>query len=429
MALPHSHQQNETSKPQTMEVVEHFFRREHGKIVASFASKYGFDHIEIIEDSVQDAFIRAMQVWPYHRVPENPSAWIFKVANNQLIDKLRREKKISRIKINQVEIKILDQSEAFQMPEDNEIEDDQLNMIFTCCHPVLSVETQIILTLNLLCGLGTAEIARALMKNKEAIAKALTRGKHKFKKEVGSLHPPGKDKLPQRLSVVLKIIYLLFNEGYRVTKGDQLMNHTLTSEAIRLGILLIRRYSAYHELNALMALMYFQASRFKARCDESGNLLSMKEQDRSLWDQELINIGRQYLAYSAGGRFLSDYHIQAGIASLHCAATTFEDTDWVEMLKLYDLQVSFNRLPIAEMNRVVPLSRIKGPMVGLDEIKRLRKYPQLLKNHLYYAIKAELLKETGNTSKALKALEIALLYVTNATERRFLEKKMSMLKP
>ena len=245
-------------KPKAIEVVDHFFRHEHGKMIASFISKFGFTNLEIIEDAIQDALIKAMQVWPFHDVPKNPSAWIFRVANNRLIDKLRREKKVSNLDVldNAWEDTI-----DFQMPEEEEIEDDQLKMIFTCCHPSLPEETQIILTLNLLCGLGTEEIARALMKNKEAIAKALTRGKRKFKTEVGSLQPPGIEETKRRLQVVMKVIYLLFNEGYKVTKGVQLMDLPLSTESIRLGMLLLTRFASNHELNALMALMYFQIRR------------------------------------------------------------------------------------------------------------------------------------------------------------------------
>ncbi len=233
MIRHNSHDITEEANPHTMEIVDHLFRHEHGKMIASFTSKYGFRNIEIIEDAIQDALIRAMQVWPFRAVPDNPSAWIFKVANNRLIDKLRREQKLS--KIDTIE-NGLDKVEGFRMPDEDEIEDDQLKMIFTCCHPSLPEETQIILTLNLLCGLGTDEIARALMKNKEAIAKALTRGKRKFKNEIGSLKPPVDKELELRLQVVMKVIYLLFNEGYKVTKGTQLMDPTLSSESIRLGM-------------------------------------------------------------------------------------------------------------------------------------------------------------------------------------------------
>jgi len=409
-----------------MEVVDHFFRHEHSKMIASFTSKFGLAHMESVEDAVQDALIKAMQVWPFHSIPTDPSGWIFRVANNRLIDKIRREHKIDRA--NVVEDLLQSETVDFKMPSEHEIEDDQLKMMFACCHQALSEETQIMLTLNLLCGFGTAEIARALLKKKDAVAKALTRGKSKFKNEVGTLQLPAEPQLRQRLQVVMKVIYLLFNEGYKVTKGEKLMDETLTSEAVRLGLLLLNRYANLLELNALIALMYFQASRFGARMDSKGNLMSMQEQDRNLWDREIISLGHRYLNASAGSGYLTEYHIQAGIAAIHCSAASFEETDWKELLRLYDLQVSFNRLPIAEMNRVVPLAKVEGPKAGLAELQRLRKYPKLLEHHLYHAIKAELLEESGNHKEAESALEKAVEQVTNNSEKKFLENKLQLLK-
>lgn len=414
--------ENHSSTPQ---IVDHFFRHEYGKLISLFTSKYGSRFVEIIEDSVQDALIKAMQVWPYYDIPKNPSAWIFRAANNNLIDRLRREKKIDRSIVP--EDVLSDQSIEMKFPEEQVFEDDQLKLMFSCCHPSLPQETQIILTLNLLCGFGAHEIARALLKNKEAIAKALTRGKTRFKNEIGTLELPTENELRSRLQVVLKVVYLLFNEGYKVTRGEKLIDDSLTSEAIRLGNLLVSRYNNQKDLQALLALMYFQVSRFKARTDSLGDLIPMEKQDRTLWDINLITIGNQYLEASSDSDSLSEYHIQAAIAAIHCNATTFAGTDWKQMLTLYDLQVSNNRLPIAELNRVVPLTRVHGAEVGLKELERLSKYPKLLVHHLYYAIKAEILTALERNEEGILALERALDLVTNDSEKRFLQKKLDRL--
>ena len=412
----------------TNDVVAHFFRHEYGKTVSYLTRKFGATHIERIEDAVQEALIKAMNTWGYQSTPQNPSSWILRVAANYMIDLLRRDKKVSfqdATVLTDAREGVLSSTHTQQITLDTELKDDQLRMIFACCHPALPVESQIMLTLKLLCGFGNAEIADALLKKEDAVAKALTRARKKFKDEIGSLDVPVEMGLRSRLLIVLKIIYLLFNEGYSPNYGEELIKKDLCMEAIRLGEMLLENdYCKQPEVHALVALMYLHTARFDARVDAKGALVTLEQQDRSCWDQELIAQGAYHLDKAMQPGAFSDYHIQAGIAYTHAIATSFADTDWTHILELYDLQLRHIYSPIVALNRIVAYSRVHGAKKAYSEIKKLDKEKLLETKHLYYAIKAEILSELEAYGKAKVSLEKALNLTQNQVEKKHLQKQL-----
>ena len=281
--------------------------------------------------------------------------------------------------------------------------------------------------MKLLCGFGTAEIARALLKKEDAIGKAITRGKQKFKQQISSIELIDQQ-IKKRLPIVQKVIYLVFTEGYKLTKGNQLYNRDISVEAIRLGQFLVSHpLCNATSTKALMALMYYHLSRFKARINREGYLLTMEEKDRREWDKELITIGSQYLLAASDPVYYSTYYLQARIAAAHCLASSFEDTNWKEILACYDIQINHNRLPIIEMNRVVPLYKVYGVEVGLQELDRLSIHKKLLTNHLYYTIKASLMVVKNDITAARETLRKAIQFADNEVEKRHLTRKLSEL--
>lgn len=405
-------------------LVEHFFRHEYGKTIAHLTRKYGSAKLELIEDSVQEALLKAMKIWSFGEVPKNPSGWIYRVANNHLIDLLRRGQKQEDWEKQDLE-RDLGKYDALDPQLEGEIKDDQLRMMFACCHPALSLESQVMLTLKLLCGFGNAEISRSLLKSKDAVAKALTRGKKKFKAEVGELSVPMGGELKNRLAVVAKIIYVLFTEGYNATQGEKHIQLELCNEAFRLGGLLLenQRINA-PVIQALMALMSFQASRFEARLDAQGQLLTLDQQDRSKWDEDLISKGVRFMVASASADMPSEYHFQAGIAFLHCSAPDFESTEWDKILNLYNGLVLNYPSPIVRLNRVVAFERVHGPEKALKELKQLEESKALQDYYLFYAVKGDLLYKLGRLAERQECLNKAISLTENEVEVAFLRKKL-----
>lgn len=404
---------------QTSQLVDHFFRTEYGKAVSHLTSKFGASHLELAEDSVQEALIKAMQTWPYAQIPDNPTGWILRVARNKMIDQLRRDQKTNHQEVPE---------RAEEMNEDlslQAINDDMVRMMFACCHPSLSQEYQIILTLKILGGLSIREISSSLLKKEETVAKAYTRAKKKFKKEEIKLLLPPAHEIEKRLDIVLKIVYLLFNEGYKSAEGENLMRVELCEDAIRLnGILIESEICNTPATNALMALMHFHVSRFAARTDEEGNAITLENQDRSKWDQALIQQGLAYLDQASEEGAMNEYLIQAAISATHCRAATFEETDWANILALYDLQLQIASSPIVELNRVVALEKVHGPLLGVKEIERLEATEFFDEYYLFFAIKSEMLKKLGNNEDAKIALQKAIDLTKNEKEMDYLNKKL-----
>ncbi|NKI31035.1 RNA polymerase sigma factor [Croceivirga thetidis] len=403
--------------------LEHLFRNEYAKVIAILTSKYGTSHLEDIEDVVQETFIKAMRVWGYKVVPQNPTAWLLKVARNGLIDVLRKENKWARdTEVASTEETTPNETAMFA----HEVSDSQLKMIFACCDPKLSQEYQLVLSLKLIGGFSNKELSEALLKKEETIAKAFTRAKKKFREEVQFVKVPAEMGLQSRLFVVLRVIYLLFSEGYSTTTGSQILKQDICYEALRLALLLREnKYCRHPNLEALIALMCFHISRFNARLDAQGALVSLDKHDRSLYDEDLIVIGLQHLqnAQSLTSNS-SNYLFEAAVSYEHCAARTFQETNWAAILKLYDLQMKNKPSPMAALNRIVALQKVDGPKKALNELDDLAQLYDYEKVGLFYAIRAELLKELSDSNYA-SVLRTAIELTQNQLTKEFLEKKLA----
>lgn len=403
--------------------VEHLFRHEYGKIVSLLTGRYSSRHIDLIEDAVQDALLKAMQIWGYQKPPDNPSAWLLRVANNRIIDLIRRSKKVVAFETIPQVIAVGEGDPALS----GELADNQLKMIFACCHPELSQSQQVMLSLKLLCGLSVREISRAFMKRDDSVKRTITRAKSRFRDKVGVLSVPVGSALKSRIDAVLKVLYLMFNEGYKATDGALLTKNEICEEAIRLGgILLSNPHCDTPEVNALMSLMCLNASRLNARINQDGDLCTLENQDRTKWDTESISWGLYFLKHSARGNRISQYHIEAGIASHYATAPSFDKTDWQAILDLYNLLVKLNPSPFVKLNRIVVFSKIRGAEAGLRELAASYT-PTMTSNHLFYSIRADLRAVAGLRAEALEDLLKATDLAENAVEKRFLERKMTTL--
>ncbi len=401
--------------------LDHLFRHEYGKLVSLFANKYSPHLIDTIEDAVQEALYKAARQWSFQPMPNNPSAWLYRVVNNQIIDYLRKEAK--SVSYEQAVTADAIGEEESRLPEEKVIVDDQLRMIFACCHPAMKPTEQLMISLKLLCGLSVKEIARALLKQEEATKRAITRAKVKFREEVGALKVPEGGDLENRLEAVLQVIYLLFNEGYKATEGSKLMKLDLCEEAIRLAFLLTNEPSCNKgELKALIAMMLFKAARFPARTDEAGNLLTLENQDRSKYDEEHIKWGWHFLHDSSKFSGSSVYQLEAAISCYYTTAETYEKTNWKAILSLYDTLVKLKPVPVVQMSRILVLSKVKGATAALKEMEGLEEVIEW--NQSFLALKADLYAEIGNWSAARVHLQKAIGQALNITERRFLEKKL-----
>ncbi|MEM1340392.1 MAG: sigma-70 family RNA polymerase sigma factor [Bacteroidota bacterium] len=407
---------------QLSHTVEHLFRNEYGKVVALLVHRFGASHLETIEDVVQDTFIKAMRVWGYQNIPENPTAWLLKVGKNGMIDQLRKNRKNQ----NYSEA-VLSESENIGAEPTTaaEITDSQLKMIFACSDPALSQEYQIILSLKLIGGFSNKELAEALLKKEEAVAKAFTRAKKRFKQEVQLLKVPVEMGLQSRLFIVLRVIYLLFSEGYATTSGSQILKKDICYEAMRLALLLREnKYCQHPNLEALIALMCFHASRFDARMDTNGNLVDLEHHDRSKYNPELIKIGIYHLK-NAGttNQQPSNYHLEAAVSYYHCTAKTFNETNWKAILECYDLQLRNQFSPMVALNRIIPLAKVNGARQALFELESLQQASNFDTTTLFFAIKAELQRELKEGDFE-KTLEKAIQLCQNKLVKAHLERKL-----
>ncbi|MFT6865299.1 MAG: RNA polymerase sigma factor (sigma-70 family) [Cyclobacteriaceae bacterium] len=401
-------------------LIDHFFRNESGKAIAFLTNRFGTENLEFVEDAVQEALFKAMQTWPYKTVPNNPTSWIIRVAGNKLVDQLRRNKKITY-----TEEIIDDRFEEVNLA-DGAFKDDMIRMIFACCNPQLSDEYQLILTLKILGGLSVKEIASGLLKKEETVAKSYTRAKKKFREENLTLELPESVAIDERLLRVLKVIYLLFNEGYKSTDSDQLIRKDLCKDAIRLcQLLLENRLTNTPYTRSLLALMYYHSSRFDARINQDGEIIPLEKQDRANWKKDFINRGNYYLSSVTENETQNEYFLQAAISGIHCNADTYEETRWDIILHLYDTLYHFNPSPIVALNRIVALEKIKGSAEALTEIEKLEKESSLTKNYLLPAIKAEIYISLKQIDQAIKSIKKAISLTANPNEKEYLKKKMS----
>ncbi len=407
--------------------VDHLFRYEAGKMVSALTHLFGFPNIEQAEDIVQDTILKALEIWKWGKIPENPQAWLYKTAKNKAIDIIRREKLKYKI---ENEIAILLKSEYSLAPKINEmftvgeIKDSQLRMMFACCHPSISSEAQVTLMLKTLCGLSVREIANAFLTNEETITKRLYRTKEKIREEKVSLDYPGADVMPARLDAVLKTLYLLFNEGYSSSHPEKLIREDLCEEAIRLAILLTENSKTNQpEVNALLALMCYHASRFDSRLDDKGLIILLKDQNRAQWNKFLISKGNEYMARAADGDMVHEFHIEAAVSSVHANAASYEETDWKLILTLYDSLLRRTNNPVVALNRCLVLGELEGSEKAIEE---LRKMKELSENCHYNTSLGEMYLKAGNQTKAKKYFSKALSLTTSNAETELITRKMSM---
>ncbi len=404
--------------------VDHLFRHRAGQMIATLTRIFGIERLDQVEDAMQEAMIRALRLWPHQGVPDNPVAWLIQVAKNRILDQLRRDSKATET-TDEIEIPVTGEFDAAFA---NEICDDQLRMIFTCCHPLVPQDGQIALTLKTVGGFSVSEIARAFLAREPSIIKTLTRAKQRLREFDIKLEMPQPDKLPARLESVLRAIYLMFNEGYSALEGEELVRTDLCHEAIRLCELLAEHpVTDAPKVHALGALLLFQGARLTARCDAAGELLLLSEQDRSLWDRAMIKRGLYHLRKSAHGDEVSDYHLEAEIASCHTLAASFEATDWPRVLGCYKELLSRKPSPVVALNRIVALAKVLGIEAGLFELNKLAEDRTLRNYYPFYAALGELLREDGKKSEAIDAYQKALSLTSSEPIRRFLVKRIACL--
>jgi RNA polymerase sigma-70 factor (ECF subfamily) len=416
---------------QVNRLVEDFFRHEAGRLVATLTRLFGVEHLDLAEDVVQETLVKALRQWPLRGIPANPAAWMTQVAKNGVLDALRREaclrRKTAEVLVWTQQNEAVD-TEAEALRGAERIQDAQLRMIFTCCHPALSREAQVALTLKTLCGFSVVEIASAFLVEERTTAQRLTRAKRTLRQQRVSFVVPEADEFPQRLDAVLQVLYLLFNEGYNAHAGENLTRPDLCRQAIYLATLLVGHPQGdIPRAQALLALMLFQASRLAARVDADGNLLLLSEQDRSLWDRPQIALGFRHFDRSITGDSISPYHIEAHIAACHAAAPSYEATDWEAILHDYDDLLTLNNSPVIALNRAVALSMRHGCEAGLQALENLKALPALDAYHLLPATLAALAVQQGDRQAAQHYYREALACVASEPERRFFERKLTQL--
>ncbi len=411
------------------QLTDHLFRHEAGKLVSVLTGIFGLERLQMAEDVVQEAMIRALKTWPFYGVPKNPAAWLTQTAKNLALDVVRREKlfhdKQSQI-IAFVENWSADSDDADNAAFENEIKDDRLRLMFACCHPQIPQESQTALALKTLCGFSPAEIAKAFLTSEAAIAKRLVRARQRIRDLKIPFEIPAGAELSDRLDSVLQTVYLLFNEGYKASSGEKLVREELCQEAIRLVTLLASHPMGNQpRTHALAALMFLNAARFSGRTDAEGNLLRLKDQDRSSWDQKMIARGMFHFAQSAAGHEMTTYHLQAGIVGCHCAATSYESTDWKRILALYDHLIEVEDSPVIALNRAVALAQVKGPKAGIKAVENIRDLKSLDEYHLRYAVLAEFEMQLNNFPKAAEHLRRALHLTSIKSEQTLLQKHLA----
>jgi RNA polymerase sigma factor (sigma-70 family) len=408
------------------QLVEHLFRHEGAKMVAILTKIFGIEHLNLAEDVVQEALARALQTWPFYGVPKNPSAWIMRASRNLALDVVRRRKVFQN---KQAEISRLMDRDGATPDEaifsEDEISDDRLRLMFVCCHPAIPAEAQVALALKTLCGFSVAEIGHAFLTTEAAIAKRLTRAKQKIHQARIPFEIPTGRELGQRLDSVLRSLYLLFNEGYKASSGENLVREELCEEAIRLAELLMSHPAGNQpKTHALLGLMLLNAARNPTRLDSEGNLLRLKEQDRTRWDKSMIARGMFHITQSAAGDELNEYHLQAGIAACHCAAKDYESTNWQQILLLYDRLIEFDQSPVVALNRAVAFANIRGPKAGLQAVKSIRDLNKLSSYYLLYAVQGEFEMRSGNLRVAAEQFRKSFELADTKSERAFLLKRL-----
>ncbi|HJU90035.1 MAG TPA: DUF6596 domain-containing protein [Gemmatimonadaceae bacterium] len=410
-----------------MEPVESFFRRESGRMVAALTRVFGVHNLSLVEDVVQDAFCRATEVWKFRGMPENPAAWLMAVAKNRALDVLRRERTARTFA---PELTRLLESEWTLVPTLDEelapeaIKDDQLRLMFSCCDPRVREESQVALVLHILCGFSVGEVAGAFVSTHAAVEKRLTRAKKVVAQSVRLFDIGNAAEFSARLPAVQRALYLLFNEGYHGASPVFAVRAELCGEALRLtGLLQEHPLGATPATDALAALMCLSAARLSARTDSAGDLLALGDQDRTRWDKKLLAEGERLLHRSARGPELTAYHVEAAIAWVHTSAARAEDTDWSQIVALYDMLMRIRPSPIVALNRAIALAQLEGPEAGLTAIEAIDDRTRLAKYPFLPATLGELELRAGRRSSAQQHFREASRLARNPAERRFLQQR------
>ena len=408
------------------QTIEHLFRHESGKMLSVLVRLFGLRQVEVAQDIVQETLIAALEHWKLKGIPENPRAWLYRVAKNKTLDLLRRERNFQDNIAPNISAALRQETDEQRWLDDffldTEIDDAQLRMMFTCCHPAIPPSSQLVLILRTLCGLSTAEIAAAFLVPEDTVAKRLYRAKEKIREENLTLEVPTGAGLTERLDAVLQAIYLLFSEGYKSASSDLVIRRDLCAEALRLGDLLTRHpVSNVSKTHALQALMCFNASRFDARLDDAGGIILLENQDRSRWNRLFLSLGYQHLTLAATETEICEYHVEAAIASYHASALTFEATNWQAIFYCYNLLFKINPSPFVALNRAIALGYAEGPQKGIEALEKIE---GLEKNHLYYAALGDFYRKLGAVENANNAYEMALKYAVIGAEREVILGKM-----
>jgi RNA polymerase sigma-70 factor, ECF subfamily len=381
--------------------------------------------LTVAEEAVQEAMLRALQTWPYQGVPENPAGWLFRVARNVAMDAVRRNK-IFGEKTDAIVAEI--SRSAIVAPADPELEeqlrDDELRMIFMCCHPAIPHESSVALSLKTVGGFNVREIARSFLADDATIAQRLVRAKRLIREKGLTLDIPHGAELQQRVDAVSEVIYFMFNEGYAALEGEALIRYDLCQEALRLGRLIASSSIVTPSLHALVALMALQAARLPARTDDAGDIVLLNSQDRGLWDQHLIALGFHHFDCSMSGDQVSEYHVQAAIAATHAHAPQAGSADWPAILALYDQLIAIKNSSIVVLNRAVAVSKVHGAAQALAAIEPLDQSPDLHNYHLLLAVRGQFLFELGRRNQAADCYRAALQCRCSEPERRFLQRKL-----
>lgn len=414
--------------PLPPEIVDDLFRHRYARLVAGLCRVLGPAHLELAEDVVQEAMLRALRVWPTEGVPDEPHAWVFRVARNLSLDALRRQQLTDRV---HGELQRWAEAEAATKGSEpnrdpEHIDDDTLRMLFLCAHPDVPADARVPLILKNVCGLGVPAIASALLKKEATIAQRLVRAKTKLQSGHAEFAMPTANELPQRTATVLQVLYLMFNEGYRAHAGDALIRSDLINEAVRLNSLLVEheatRCPAAH---ALLALMLLLGARIPARTDAAGDLIPLAQQDRALWDRRWLTCGFHHFKLSISGLELTAYHCEAAIASNHAIAKTYADTDWQVILNEYDRLLTIAPSPVVQLNRAVAVGKVHGAKAGLQALEGLEHNQSLNDYFLLGAVTAQLHWQRGDYANATQALLRALNQPCSAPERRLLQQRLT----
>jgi RNA polymerase sigma factor (sigma-70 family) len=412
------------------QLTDHLFRHQSGKMIAVLTRIFGMHNLEMIEDVVQESFLRAMQTWTFNQLPDNPAGWLMQVARNRAIDIIRRQQHFQQYSQELAsELQRETEHTVQHFFGEAEIADSQLQMIFACCHPDLKEEDQVALTLKTVSGFGVTEIAHALLTNEAVIQKRLYRAKQFLKDNQIQLDIPAGHELTGRLDIVYTVLYLLFNEGYNSGNADELIRRDLCAEAMRLCFLLTQHKTGKQPTSfALLALMCFQASRFESRIDENNSIILLQHQDRSTWNKALIQKGYEFLTLSSQGAALTVYHLESAIAAEHALTASFAETNWQRMLQLYDMLLEQKRTAPVILNRAVVLAQLNQTNKAVQEIWNINNIDHLINTqYMFSAVLGELYMQLGDDHNAGKFLQQALSLTTSLAEKKLITAKLEAL--